>query len=564
MNGADMAGDNGPLNPLVGPDVRTVNGLLTALHRAQAQRDAYLQQLASMWRHDPRVRGHLLTVYTLLTALDSLVEAVELFRYVPPASYPATVNPPEVMFGYGGYQDLNRDDARPALDIFSGREMHPESGDQGVALSWWPASPVYLENAGILELDCPPQYLMIEDAANPSSLQTSAQYPGAAHPAQAAGRAAQTVKDIIGYAESFALARFQAQNVWAGYRNAAPAMRASGISVRATKKALGSKPRLARQTAGLYDALADRVAGVLADRITALADVASAKLTQIGIAMPAAIGTPTVIASVAQTISDAVRQGIGARVSLGSDSEVAFSWALGLPRTLVSYVNSAPSSNRHVDVTVATDSGEPVSPIGEGAPKPAGVLLTSSEVDMAKYAGYAELTTEQAGFVTNVENAVTHVLVSRVLRGIQDDIVAAALDPASGVITVAAANAVGAVIAGQAAVLGNGGVPSVVCLSADDYVAIMTPAAGVGVTWSWPDMAPLVVPGLAAGTVVVLDGNAVTVLEALGGPLVIVDPYSNARNNKITIVLDEFTVPSLTAPGGIAVATIGAGATKAK
>jgi hypothetical protein len=316
----------------------------------------------------------------------------------------------------------------------------------------------------------------------------------------------------------------------------------------------------------MFDALADRVATVLASVITDLADVAERDLIELGVIMPAAIGTSSVITSTAQTIADAVRQGIGARVQLGSDSEVAFSWAAGLPRTLVALVSSAASSSRHLDVTVAADSGAALTPIAEGAAKPAGVTLTTETVDMAKYAGYAELTSESAVFVTNVANAAAAVLVARVLRGIEADIVTAV--QAGAGITVTGDDPTAAVIAAQAAVMSNGGSPSVVALSAADDAAIMsttgaggfqnfsTPEAGPGL---WLGMVPVVIPGLAAGTVIVLDGTAVTLFEAAGGPLVICDPFSDARNNKITIVIEEFCAVALTAPGGAAVGTVVAG-----
>jgi hypothetical protein len=69
-------------------------------------------------------------------------------------------------------------------------------------------------------------------------------------------------------------------------------------------------------------------------------------------------------------------------------------------------------------------------------------------------------------------------------------------------------------------------------------------------------MVPAVVPGLATGTVLVLDGNAVTVFEAAGGPLVIADPFSDARHNKITIVVESFDAVAVTAPGAVAVGTV--------
>jgi hypothetical protein len=533
--------------------VSTVAGLLTALRDVQTQQGYYLRQITGMRQQSPEIRAALATIYLLLRDLDRLVAAVASMQWQrPPSSPDADVpDPPEVMYGYGGYQ-IDSPAPRPTLDVFTGKQTYPGAEPaNSVQLSWWPAVPVVIEGAGVLELDCDPQYLMIEKAANPVRLKAARPTPTTA------------VAEIVGYAETFAQSRMRAINVNAEYRAAYPALRRSGLSVRAAKRALGSRPRLAGQTVAMYEALADRVAAVLASALTDLADSAGRTLNELGVIMPAAIGTPSVITSTAQTISDAVRQGVGTRVALGSDTEAAFSWALGLPRTLVSLVSSASSSARHLDVTIAKDSGAALTPIPEGAAKPAGVTLTTETVDMAKYGGYAELTTESVVFVTNVANAVSAVLVGRILRGIEADIVTAV--QAGAGITVTGEDATSAVIAAQAAVLGNGGAPSVVALSPTDYAAIMstvgaggyqnfsTPEAGPGL---WLGMVPAVVPGLATGTVLVLDGNAVTVFEAAGGPLVIADPFSDARHNKITIVVESFDAVAVTAPGAVAVGTV--------
>ena len=186
-----------------------------------------------------------------------------------------------------------------------------------------------------------------------------------------------------------------------------------------------------------------------------------------------------------------------------------------------------------------------------------------------KYAGLALMTTESAQFVTNIEAAVSSVLVSQIVRAIERDAVTA-ITANAGVTIAAAADITAGVLAAIAGIRANGGTPTVVGLNSDDWIALMTetgagggyvnfsnPEAGPAGTWL--GLAPVLVPGLPAGSAIVADGSAVSVLEPAGGPLCVVDMYTELSNNKIRIVIEEWATSQVTSPGGVATVAVTAG-----
>ncbi len=318
-------------------------------------------------------------------------------------------------------------------------------------------------------------------------------------------------------------------------------------------------------TAERFAPLGDRIVSEFRTEIeTAWAELAAllidTPITGKDITMPTLLGTPAAISSLAQQIRAALDSGHGGRLQVSATAEQAFAWA-GTPRTLLSYLGTGQADTRRFTVAIAKDSATAVGPIAEGALKPNLVDFTSEDLDMLKFAGSATMSVESAQFVANIEQATTTVMVGRILRAIEADAAAEIITDA-GVEITGAADITAGTIAAIAAIASNGGTANVVGLSSADWVAIMTasgtsgfinfndPEAGPGGTWL--GLVPVLIPGLPANTSIVLDGHGATVTEIGGGPLCIVDPFTEAKNNKISIYLETWAKTAVTSPGLVA------------
>lgn len=271
-----------------------------------------------------------------------------------------------------------------------------------------------------------------------------------------------------------------------------------------------------------------------------------------------------VVASLASRIRDAITSGHGGRLAV-SDSEQAFAWQPNQATTLLSYLNAGTVSGRHATVVTARNAATVVGPVVEGGTKPTVVDFTSDEVDLVKYAGMATITVESAQFVANIEAAVSSVLVSQITRAIEKDAVTA-ITAAAGVVITAAADITAGVLSAIAGIRENGGNPTVVGLSSTDWLAIMTATGGSGYLnfdaqsgpgGTWLGLAPVILPGQAAGAAIVADGSSVSLLEPAGGPLCVVDVYSLLSVNKIQLAVEEWATTQVTSPGGVATVAVG-------
>jgi hypothetical protein len=171
---------------------------------------------------------------------------------------------------------------------------------------------------------------------------------------------------------------------------------------------------------------------------------------------------------------------------------------------------------------------------------------------------------ESAQFVANVEAAVSSVLVSQITRAIEKDAVAT-ITAGAGVTITAAADITAGVLSAIAGIRENGGNPTVVGLSSTDWLEVMTATGGSGYLnfaaeagpgGSWLGLAPVILPGQAAGAAIVADGSSVSVLEPAGGPLCVVDVYSQLATNKIVIAVEEWATTQVTSPGGVATVAV--------
>lgn len=281
--------------------------------------------------------------------------------------------------------------------------------------------------------------------------------------------------------------------------------------------------------------------------------------------MPTLTASSAVVASLATRIRDAITSGHGGRLAV-SDDGGAFGWQPAPGATLLGHLNPGTVTGRHATIVNAKNAATVVGPVAEGGTKPTVVDFTSREIDLTKYAGLAKMSTESAQFVSNIEAAVSSVLVSQITRAIEKDAVTA-ITADAGVSITAAADMTAGVLAGIAGVRENGGAPTVVALASADWLEVMTATGGNGyLNWSspeagpggtWLGLIPVIVPGMTAGTSLVIDGAAVSVLEPAGGPLCVVDVFSGLSVNSITIAVEEWATTQVTSPGGVASVAVG-------
>jgi hypothetical protein len=214
---------------------------------------------------------------------------------------------------------------------------------------------------------------------------------------------------------------------------------------------------------------------------------------------------------------------------------------------------------RHTTVVSVRDGAVKAGKVAEGAAKPSPVVVFESEdVDLAKYAGMAVLPVESAMFVSNLEPALVTVMGGQIIRAIEADAVTAIIADA-GVVITGAADITAGVLAAIAGIRSNGGTPGVVGFNDSDWIALAsaTLAAGGQVDFSsYLGLVPVLVPGLAAGSAIVLDGSCVSVLEPAGGPLCVVDIYTELTNNNVRVVIEEWAVSKVTSPGGVATVAV--------
>lgn len=367
-------------------------------------------------------------------------------------------------------------------------------------------------------------------------------------------------EDLISYAGTVGILRSRD----AGYHQLARGMRGGG------RPAQSQLRRSARAIATAYrDHLLflEPIGDLLAAQIGAYIETTWSVLTALadteGETMPT-LTQSAVITSLATRIRDAITTGHGGRLQV-SDAEQAFAWAPGPAVTLLSFLGTDTVDGRRTTVVTAKDSATPVGPVAEGGTKNNVVDFTSDEVDLLKFPGQATISVEASQFTKNIETAVATVITGQIVRAIEAD-AAGVIDAGAGVVIAGAADITAGVLAAIAAIRGNGGAPNVVGLNAADWIEVMqaTGASGYlnfsspeqGPAGTWLGLAPVIVPDLAAGAAIVLDGRSVTVSEPAGGPLCIVDPFTQAKNNKIVITVEAWAQSSVGSPGGVATVAV--------
>lgn len=434
---------------------------------------------------------------------------------------------PLVTYDAAAVVELGADLSVPAGDD---RRKILESG--GPYVPWWPAVPAELAAVGVTVADCPAN--MLRDV------------------------------DLVGLAATLPLLRGRAR----GFDDFAKRL---SLGPKPISKPLGAARRTVRAAEKRYTAWIrcfEPLPALEAARIAAYLELTSSAIAALvteladGDLTVPTLTTPAVVTSLATRIRDQITAGHGGRLQV-SDSEVAFAWSPAAATTLLSYLATHTVDGRHTTVVRVKDGPVKAGPVAEGAAKPTGVVVfESDDVDLVKYAGMAVLPVESAQFVSNIEPAISAVMVGQIVRAIEADTVAE-ITANAGVVIAAAADITAGVLAAIAGIRGNGGTPTVVGLNSDDWIALMTetgagggyvnfsnPEAGPAGTWL--GLAPVLVPGLAAGSAIVADGSAVSVLEPAGGPLCVVDMYTELSNNKVRVVIEEWATSQVTSPGGVA------------
>lgn len=258
--------------------------------------------------------------------------------------------------------------------------------------------------------------------------------------------------------------------------------------------------------------------------------------------------------SVVDVLARDMSEGRASRQSLGGGT-VAFGWAGGMPVTLASFVATTQSDGLTVPaVHVTLSPTTPPAKVAAGAAKPKGVAITAGTIQLNKYAGYGEVTLEQIVDGVGMQAAVASVLGAGSLLAFEADAMAVLDAATTG--TASGATWLAGILAGQAQVVGAGGSPGVLVVSAADYAAVITelggsagfvtdPSSPVG---SFFGAAVHVSPKLATGKAYVVDPLAVVCVEHKDSPVLISDPYSSSTSNITKVVTDLFAATYVTNP----------------
>lgn len=251
------------------------------------------------------------------------------------------------------------------------------------------------------------------------------------------------------------------------------------------------------------------------------------------------------VKDLASVIARELSSGRATRQSVQGSKSVAFGWTGGLPVTLASFVTTVKSESLQIPLTKVAASGTPVAVVGPGAPKPLAVTIGTDVVNLKKFSGYGKATLEQILGSEGLIPAITSVLGSQALLEFEEDAMAV-LDAETGTASASGADWASAIVAGQAAVLGNGGVPGVAVVSALDYPGLITAVSG-SAGFATDSASPIgsflgsllhISPKLAAGKAYVLDASSVVAVEHVDSPSVLVDPFGLSDTNETRVIGD--------------------------
>jgi hypothetical protein len=268
---------------------------------------------------------------------------------------------------------------------------------------------------------------------------------------------------------------------------------------------------------------------------------------------------PPAISDLASRLVGDMNAGRTARQTIQAGRATAFEWTTGLPMILARQVQASTVDGFSWTLTRVAPSGTPAAKVAEGAPKPTAVTITSVPQALAKYAGLANCSTEQALGTDALVPALASVIATSCLMAYDADCIAALAADAGQ--TAIGATWGDAINGGIAAVAGAGGSPEVLALSAADYAGVvqspgpgyaMDPTQGVPTMWGLRIVMSGAIP---AGTAYVLDPTGVMAVEFDGAPVAVVDPYSGLATNAVRLAVEWFAGFGVTSPGVVAEVT---------
>lgn len=265
-------------------------------------------------------------------------------------------------------------------------------------------------------------------------------------------------------------------------------------------------------------------------------------------------GSP-VVGDLATALADQMTSGLpAARASLGT-KDSAFSWTTGLPRGLWSFVNTASVEGPGFNALLVTPSGTPAIAVAPGIAKPNAVTLTAKNFALAKYAGYGTFTMEQARYSDILPQAVAHTLIAEAMGALETACIAAITADAGTNLT-GDTTWTSAILKGISTVAGLGGSPDVLVIAPADFAKAVTQPtqlqfAGTDPIPTYLGLKLHLSPKAVAGTGFVLDSSSVTVAESSASPSAVLDAFSEAKSNKITLVTDVMAVCAVTGAAGV-------------
>jgi len=276
--------------------------------------------------------------------------------------------------------------------------------------------------------------------------------------------------------------------------------------------------------------------------------------------MGAITGTLGPVTQLGPKLMEELNAGRPVRSTFGAQ-DVAFAWTKGAPRTFASFVSTAQAESMKFGVIINGAGGADATVVAEKGSKPNVCALTSTDVQLKKYAGQCGFTLENELTTAGLVQAVSYTIIAKALVAYEKDLAAGIVAGKGSTVNGGGSWAAG-ILKAVGEIVGAGGNPAVLAMAPEDFAAALTgPSnlqfAGTDAIPSYLGLRLHISPGLTAGTAVVLDPGAVMAIEHVDSPVVIVDPYSSADTNEVRIVADVVAGFVIANPSAVVTVTKG-------
>lgn len=267
----------------------------------------------------------------------------------------------------------------------------------------------------------------------------------------------------------------------------------------------------------------------------------------------------TDVQQLSDQLAEQLRSSGAARASFGS-KDAAFAWAGGaMPRGVHSFVNTVSVEGSGFNAVIVAPSATPPAVVPPGGLKPVAVDISTANHPLQKFAGQGTFRAESAWYSDVLAGAVVATLVNGSLLALEGHSLGV-LNSSAGLTQSGDASWPAAILGAIGQVAGNGGNPNLLVISPADFAkAVESPSQlsflGTDAIPTFLGLALHLSPKAVAGTAYVLDSSAFTVAESVASPSVVLDAYSKAVTNEITVVADVMAVSVANAPGLIAEVT---------